>query len=136
LDNPQTAFGSVAVPAFLGGAKAVEYYTITPGSPFMVPLNLTDQPTFSEFAIGLHFSNQGPSAWALAVNDLPDTNLDGAWDSDLVNAVNASYSLQFGGNPIYTTFALEVNGQVFPEPSALGAISVGFAGIFSRRRRT
>ena len=135
LNDPQTAFGSVSVPPYTGLTKGVEYYTITPASPFIVPLNLTDQPTFSEFALGLNFSNQSANGWVVANDNLPDTNLDGAWDSDLAGGTNSSYSLQFQGNPIYTTFALQVNGSAVPEPACLGLLATGALGLAARRRR-
>jgi hypothetical protein len=133
LNEPQTAFGTVSVPAYTGLTKGVEYYTITPSSPFIVALNLTDQPTFSEFALGLNFSNQNPNGWVVANNNAPDTNLDGAWDSNLGASTNSSYSLQFQGNPIYTTVALQVNGSVVPEPAGVGLIASGFALMLRRR---
>jgi len=135
LNNPQTSFGSVSIPAFAGATEAVEYFTITPASPFTVQLNLTDQPTFSEFAIGLSFSNTQANAWAVALPDTPDTNLDGAWDSNLVANTNAAYALEFNGNPIYTTFALEVNGTIVPEPGSVALVALAGVAIATRRKR-
>jgi len=135
LDDPQSAFGSVVLAPYAALAKGVEYYTITPATPLVVPLNLTDQPTFSEFAIGLSFSNQSANGWALAQTNLPDTNLDGAWDSDLLSQTNSNYALDNNGNPIQTTFALEINGYV-PEPAgAMGTLIFGGIAAISRRKR-
>jgi hypothetical protein len=135
LNNPQTAFGTINVPAFAGSTQTVEFYTITPASPFVVPLNLTDQPTFSEFAIGLQFSNNTGNGWAVAQTDMPDANLDGAWDANLENTTNAAYAQEFNGEPIYTTFALEVNGVAVPEPATAGFVAVVAGLLLGRRNR-
>jgi hypothetical protein len=131
LNNPQTQFGTVSIPAFAGASQTIELYTIVPTTPFTVALNLTDQPTFSEFAIGLRFSTPTGNGWAVAVPDSPDANLDGAWDANLINNTNAAYSLDFNGEPLYTTFMLEVNGVIVPEPmtAAGGALLLGALGL-------
>jgi len=127
-------FGSVTLPAFTGPVEAVVPINIIPAGPVLVGLNLTDDPTFSEFAFGLSFSDAPPAnTWNISQPNSPDANYDGGWDYNLLSQTSATFSEQYpDGRPLYTTFNLAVSGTMVPEPATLGLLTLG---LLLRRRR-
>lgn len=137
MNNPVTAFGSATLLPYTGATTSMVFVNIP--CNFTITPNFTDQPGYGELAIGLNLSNSGlGNNWQVALPGQGDANVDGAWDYSYALNANSAYALNDPNppfNPIYTTFAMSVVGNVVPEPGAIGMLAGGAMMLLGRRPR-
>ncbi|HMO25695.1 MAG TPA: PEP-CTERM sorting domain-containing protein [Tepidisphaeraceae bacterium] len=128
--------GSQTIPAWPNGNNPVARTIVVNFAiaPFTaIAVNYADQPGYGQFALGVSFGDVGPNnLWAISDYNAPgdsELNLDLYFENNY-----APLSLEYGGEEVHATFAVQIEGTPVPEPTALGVIGLGALTLLRRRR--